>query len=99
MIYCYYLLMKYFALVGLLVILLLISACSSTETIPPNKFFYNTTVLCNFVGQGDYVTNETISTDISEKALTEHFSKSLKWTSKNMYYQYDKLAPQQFICH
>ena len=91
--------MKYFALAGLLGILLIISACSSTETYKPNPFFYNTTVLCSFVGQGDYVTNETISTDTSEKALTEHFSNSLKWTSKNMYYSYDKLAPQQFICH
>lgn len=91
--------MKYFVLVGLLGILLLITTCSSTETTyKPNPYFYNTTVLCSFVGQ-DYVTNETISTDTSEKTLTEHFSKSLKWTSKNMYYTYDKLAPQQFICH
>ncbi|MBD3361256.1 hypothetical protein GF358_00530, partial [Candidatus Woesearchaeota archaeon] len=91
--------MKYFVLAGLLVILVLISACSSTETYKPNPYFYNTTVLCSYVGQGEYVTNETISTDTSEKALTEHFSKSLKWTSKHMYYAYDKLAPQQFICH
>ena len=89
--------MKY-TLLAVLGILLFITACSSTETVQPNKFFYNTTVLCNFVGQEQYKTNETIiSTDTSEKALTKHFSNSLKWTNNPMQNKYGENA-NQLIC-